>query len=69
MAGILGYPITQVIPNDYKSLWEANLKRCLVSDQSPAGHAYESFARILNGEEVVNVKPARKLFSLFPVAG
>ena len=69
VAGILGYPITQIIPNDYKSLWEANIKRCLVADQSEAGRAYESFARSLNGEEVVIAKPARKLFSLFSAAG
>lgn len=68
IAEILGFPIAQVIPNDYKSLWEANLKRRLVDDGSVAGKAFEAFARTLSGEEVANGKPARKLFGLFPAA-
>ena len=65
---ILGYPVTQLIPNDYKSLWEANLKRCLVPDKSAAGRAYESFAWSLSGRPEATVKPARGLFRVFSAA-
>jgi pilus assembly protein CpaE len=66
---ILGYPVSHVIPNDYKSLWDANMKRTLVSDLSTVGRACESFAHSLAGEpELTSVKPARKLFGLFSAA-
>jgi pilus assembly protein CpaE len=65
---IVGYPIGQVIPNDYKSLWEANLRRRLVDHKSPAGSAYEAFARTLTGKPALHGKSARKLFGLFPAA-
>jgi pilus assembly protein CpaE len=67
---ILGYPVSQVIPNDYKSLWDANLKRSLVSDQSAVGRACEAFACSLAGQPVVSAaKPARKfLGGLFSAA-
>jgi pilus assembly protein CpaE len=68
IAEILGFPIAHLIPNDYKSLWQANLKRRLVDERSVAGMAFESFARSLCGQEVANAKPARKLFGLFPAA-
>jgi pilus assembly protein CpaE len=68
IAEILGYPIAQLIPNDYKSLWEANLKRCLVSDKSIAGRAYEAFAWSLAGPPVAAAKPGWKLFRKFSAA-
>ena len=68
VAEILGFPVAQLIPNDYKSLWEANLKRCLVADKSIVGRAYESFARSLAAPPEANAKPARKLFGLFSAA-
>ena len=67
IAEIVGYPIGQVIPNDYKSLWEANLKRSLVDDNSTAGRAFESFAWSLTGRPGV-VKSGKKLFGLFSAA-
>jgi pilus assembly protein CpaE len=63
---ILGYPISLLIPNDYKSIWEANLKRRLVAAESVVGRAYESFARSLAGQPEETAEPGRKLFSLFP---
>ena len=68
VAEILGYPIAQVIPNDYKSLWEANLKRCLVADKSLAGRAYEAFACSLTGAPESTSKPGWKLFGRFSAA-
>jgi pilus assembly protein CpaE len=68
VAEILGFPVAQLIPNDYKSLWEANLKRCLVADKSIVGRAYESFARSLAAPPGANAKSARKLFGLFSAA-
>jgi pilus assembly protein CpaE len=68
IAEILGYPIVHVIPNDYKSLWTANLKRRLVDDKSIAGRAFESFAWSLTGRPMEEPKPARKLFGIFPAA-
>jgi MinD-like ATPase involved in chromosome partitioning or flagellar assembly len=65
VAEILGYPIAQTIPNDYKSLWEANLKRCLVAEKSVVGLAYESFAWSLAGEPEIAAKPHGKLSGLF----
>jgi len=68
VAEILGYPVTQVIPNDYKSLWEANLKRQLVDEKSEVGKAFASFAWSLTGRPPEPVKPIRKLFGLLPSA-
>ena len=67
IAGILGYPIAQTIPNDYKSLWEANLKRRLVADKTLAGRAYEAFAWTLAGP-ADGTKPGRKPVGLFSAA-
>lgn len=64
---ILGYPVGQVLPNDYKSLWEANLKRNLVESGTTAGRAFEAFACNLTGQPMV-VKSGKKLFGLFPAA-
>jgi Flp pilus assembly CpaE family ATPase len=66
IAEILGYPIGQVIPNDYSSLWDANIQRCLVSDRSAVGCSFEEFAWNLTGRPVTT-KP-RRLFGLFPAA-
>jgi pilus assembly protein CpaE len=68
VAEILGYPITQTIPNDYKSLWEANLKRCLVANKTPVGRAFEAFAWSLARSPEGTGKPGRKLFGLFSAA-
>jgi pilus assembly protein CpaE len=68
IAAILAYPIAQVIPNDYKSLWHANLQRRLVDPKSTVGRAFESFAWSLTGKTVASSKSARKLFGLFPAA-
>jgi len=68
VAEILGYPVTQVIPNDYKSLWEANLKRQLVDEKSEVGKAFASFSWSLTGRPPEPVKPIRKLFGLLPSA-
>ena len=68
IADILGYPIGQLIPNDYKSLWEANLKRQLVAENSVLGQALESFAWSLTGKVVAPPKIQKKLFGLFPAA-
>ncbi len=65
VAEILGYPIAQLIPNDYKSLWEANLKRCLVSDTSAVGRACEAFAQSLIAPLETKAKSGRTLFGLF----
>jgi pilus assembly protein CpaE len=62
VADILGHPIAQLIPNDYKSLWEANLRRSLVADKSAAGRAYEAFARVLSGARESTNRPGWKLF-------
>jgi Flp pilus assembly CpaE family ATPase len=67
VADILGYPIGQVIPNDYKSLWAANLKRKLVDPKSTVGRAFESFAWSLTGHKGTG-KPGRKLLGLFSAA-
>jgi Flp pilus assembly CpaE family ATPase len=68
IAEILGYPIGQVIPNDYKSLWEANLKRRLVDPKTSVGQAIEGFAWGLTGVTVAAPKPSRKMFGLFSAA-
>jgi pilus assembly protein CpaE len=68
VAEIVGYPIAQVIPNDYKSLWEANLKRCLVADKSIVGRAYEAFAWNLAGSPEGSGKTGWKLFRKFSAA-
>ena len=69
VAEILGFPIAQVIPNDYKSLWEANLKRRLVAESTVVGRAFEAFAWSLTGKTVTAApKSAWKRFSLFPAA-
>jgi Flp pilus assembly CpaE family ATPase len=57
---VLGYPVGQVIPNDYKSLWEANLQRRLVSDKSVVGRAFEEFAWSLTGRPAI--KSGKKMF-------
>jgi len=62
---ILGYPIGRLIPNDYKSLWEANLNRRLVDGRTVVGKAIESFAWSLTGKQVEPVKSGRKFFDLF----
>ena len=62
---ILGYPISHLIPNDYKSLWEANLNRRLVDGKTVVGKAIESFAWSLTGKQVEPVKSGRKFFDLF----
>jgi Flp pilus assembly CpaE family ATPase len=62
---ILGFPIGQLIPNDYQSLWKANLQRRLVEHNSTVGRAIEQFAWSLTGRAV---KPNRKMFGLFPAA-
>jgi pilus assembly protein CpaE len=68
IAEILGHPIAHVIPNDYKSLWEANLQRQLVDASSTIGRAIEAFAWSLTGKVVAAAKTQRKLFGLFPAA-
>ena len=35
ISDVLGYPVAEVIPNDYKTLWEANVKRRLVDSNRP----------------------------------
>jgi Flp pilus assembly CpaE family ATPase len=67
VAEILGYPIGQTLPNDYRSLWEANMQRRLVDRSTTVGRAFEDFASSLAGLPVA-AKPARKLFGLFPAA-
>ena len=67
IAEILGYRIAQVIPNDYRSLWDANLHRRLVDDKSIVGRAFESFAWSLTGRPEF-AKPGKRLFGLFPAA-
>jgi pilus assembly protein CpaE len=67
IAEVLGFPIAQLIPNDYKSLWEANLKRRLVDDKTAAGKAFERFARSLCGE-APETKSKNRLFGLFSAA-
>jgi pilus assembly protein CpaE len=64
----VGYPIAQLIPNDYKSLWEANLHRHLVSDKSLVGRAYEAFARTLAGPAEANSKSGWRFFRKFSAA-
>lgn len=64
---IIGHPVSHLIPNDYKTLFEANLKRCLVSPQSAVGRACESFARSLGGGTDMP-KAVRKFFGLFSAA-
>jgi Flp pilus assembly CpaE family ATPase len=62
---ILGRPIGQLIPNDYQSLWKANLQRRLVEPKSIVGRAIEQFAWSLTGR---SVRQNRKMFGLFPAA-
>ncbi|HEY3839409.1 MAG TPA: hypothetical protein VGL72_22705, partial [Bryobacteraceae bacterium] len=66
VAEILDSPITQVIPNDYKSLWEANLKRQLVAPASIVGKAFESFAWSLTGRAEPAKAAVRRFLGLFP---
>jgi pilus assembly protein CpaE len=68
VAEILASPITQVIPNDYKTLWEANIKRRLVAENSAVGKAFESFAWALTGRQEPSKAAVRKLLGLFSAA-
>ena len=68
VAEILDSPIAQVIPNDYKSLWDANLRRQLVDPSSTVGKAFESFAWSLTGRTEPSKAAVRRLFGLFPAA-
>jgi pilus assembly protein CpaE len=65
---ILGLPIERLIPNDYKSLWEANLEKRLVADNCILAREFEHFACSLSGKAGLNIKAGRKLFGLFPAA-
>jgi len=65
---ILGRRIEEILPNDYKAVWTANLERNLVAEKSALGKAFESFALKLAGGSIATAKPARRLFGLFPAA-
>ena len=64
VAEVLGYPIAQTLPNDYRSLWDANTRRRLVDPASTVGRAFEGFANNLIGRPMAE-KAGRRLFGLF----
>ena len=69
---ILGRKIEELVPNDYKAVWSANLERRLVAESSALGREMDAFARKLAGLKapvaVAPTKPQRKIFGLFPAA-